>query len=100
MLDRQRSTKEVLLIASAEYAINNTSFVDLCLSSIVASYHFLSDLVHTSYTYIMHVTGPAHETRYRSVQVDHTNKSYNWKDLADGFRCCNMARWEHVWLRV
>ena len=56
MLDRQRSLKEVLLIAneaSAEYAINNTSFVDLYLSSIVASHHLLSDLVHTSYKYII-----------------------------------------------
>ena len=58
MLDRQRSTKDVLLIAceaAAEYAINNTAFVDLCLSSIVASYHLLSDLDHTSYTYIIYI---------------------------------------------
>ena len=53
MLDRQRSTKEVLLIAweaSAAYAINNTYFVDLCLSSIVVSYH-LSNLDHNNYTH-------------------------------------------------
>ena len=28
----------------ASYAINNASFVDLCLSSIVASYHLLSSI--------------------------------------------------------
>ena len=47
ILDRQRSTKEVVLIAylaDASYAINNTSFVNLCLSSIVASYHLLSSI--------------------------------------------------------
>ena len=47
MLDRQRSTKEVLLItysAVASHAINNTSFVDLCLSCIEASYHLLSSI--------------------------------------------------------
>ena len=45
MLDRQRSTKEVLLIAYsavASHVINNTSFVDLCLCCIQAIYHLLS----------------------------------------------------------
>ena len=34
----------------ASYAINNTAFVDLCLSSIDASYHLLSSIYNVMHT--------------------------------------------------
>ena len=39
---REGSWRKMLDLGIYTYAINNTSFVDLCLSRIVASYHLLS----------------------------------------------------------